>query len=328
MLAILVSMRAKFQLISVVVPVFNEAKGLDAFHTELNRVLQKIAQEKYEVIYCDDGSYDTTNKLIKHWCDKNPKIKLVTLARNFGKEIAVSAGLSVARGQAVITLDADGQHPVSLIPEFIKRWQNGSSVVIGLRTSNKKEGFIKKYGSKLFYGLFNRVMNLRLVPGATDFRLVDAVVLRDFLSMTERNRITRGMVDWLGYKKEYIEFNANPRLYGQAGYSFKKLFKLAIDSMISLSISPLYIAMYLGAIILPVSTVIGIAMLANEIAGDPLNWNATGSAYLMVLLLFLVGVILVSQGIIGLYLSHIHTETQNRPLFVIDQARSVGINEN
>lgn len=306
---------------------FNEAKGLDGLHKDLTQMLQKTVQQKYEIIYCDDGSYDGTNELIKRWCNKNPKVKLVTLARNFGKEIAVSAGLAAAKGQAVITLDADGQHPVSLVPEFIKRWQAGGKVIIGLRASNQKEGLIKKYGSRLFYGPYNKLMNLRLVPGATDFRLIDASVLRDFLRMTERNRITRGMIDWLGYEQEHIKFSANPRRHGHAGYSFKKLFKLAIDSMISLSISPLYIAMYLGIFILPISAVIGACLLVNELAGDPLGWNASGSAYLMVLLLFLVGVILVSQGIIGLYLSQIHTETQNRPLYVIDQERSVGIDE-
>ena len=145
--------------------------------------------------------------------------------------------------------------------------------------------------------------------------------------MTERNRITRGLIDWLGYDREYIKFSANPRIAGEAGYSFKKLLKLAIDSTISLSISPLYLSAYIGAFVLPVSTLLGVGMVINALVGDPLNLHATGGAYVLVLVLFLVGILLVSQGIIGLYLSHIHAETQNRPLYIIDKQRSVGFND-
>ena len=165
------------------------------------------------------------------------------------------------------------------------------------------------------------------MPRATDFRLIDKAIQREFKLMTERNRITRGLIDWLGYERDYIEFKASPRLSGEAGYSFKKLFKLAIDSAISLSISPLYITAYIGVVILPLSTLLGLFMLINLALGDPTNLHATGSAYLMVLVLFLVGILLVSQAIICLYLSHIHTETQNRPLYIIDKEGSANLNE-
>lgn len=307
---------------SFVVPVHNEHTGLVDFHKSLLEVIKRLAASSYELIYVDDGSTDGSSELISKLAEDNHHIQLVRLSRNFGKEIAVTAGIHQATGEAIIMLDGDGQHPVELIPQLISRWKTGSKVVIGVRSANQKEGFIKRYGSKLFYGIFNRSTGMKLMPRSTDFRLIDRVVQREFKRMTERNRITRGLIDWLGYDRDYIEFKAGPRLAGAAGYSFKKLFKLAIDSAISLSISPLYITAYIGAVILPLSTLLGLFMLINLALGDPASLHATGSAYLMVLVLFLVGILLVSQAIIGLYLSHIHTETQNRPLYVIDRENS------
>ena len=313
--------------LSVVVPVYNEVAGLPVFHESLLAAIHQAVQDSFELIYCDDGSSDGSSDVIQKWHRNNSRIKLLRLTRNFGKEIAVTAGIHEAIGDAVMTIDADDQHPVDLIPKFVQCWKDGAKVVIGLRTFNQKEGFIKRFGSKIFYKFFNRVAGMKLVPGATDFRLIDRSVQQQFSAMTERNRITRGLIDWLGYDREYIQFVANPRAAGEAGYSFRKLTKLAIDSMVSLSISPLYLAAYVGAFVLPVSILLGLFMLINAAAGDPLNLHATGSAYVMVLLLFLVGILLVSQGIIGLYLSHIHSETQNRPLYVIDKHKSVGLDE-
>lgn len=307
--------------VSVVVPVYNESGGLGRFHESLLKIL-KSAKRPYEIIYCDDGSTDSSPELIRKWAAKDPKIKLIRLSRNFGKEIAVTAGIHEARGQAIITVDADGQHPVELIPEFLAKWQAGSKVVIGVRTTNQKEGFTKRFGSKIFYRVINWLSGIKLVPGSSDYRLIDRTVQQEFNKMTERGRITRGLIDWLGYKRDYIEFKANARTSGTAGYSFNKLARLFIDSVISMSRSPLYISAYVGAVVLPLSILIGLFMLGNAAIGDPLNLRATGSAYLVVFLLFLVGMLLVSQGIIGLYLSHIHTETQNRPLYVIDKEGS------
>ena len=305
--------------LSVVVPVYNESAGLLAFHGSLLPIVEAAYPLAYEIIYCDDGSRDNSVALIKDLQKHNPRVSLLKLSRNFGKEIATTAGIDHAAGQMIIMLDADGQHPVELIPQFIARWQAGSRVVIGVRTANQQEGFVKRLGSKLFYSLVTHLTGIKLVAGSTDFRLIDRSVQREFMRLTERNRITRGLIDWLGYERSYIEFVANPRLAGEAGYSFKKLFKLAIDSMVSLSISPLYITAYIGVVILPAAVLIGVGMLVNLLLRDPIHLRATGSAYVMVLLLFLIGVLLVSQGIIGLYLSHIHTETQNRPLYIIDQ---------
>jgi glycosyltransferase involved in cell wall biosynthesis len=315
--------KSKDKLISFVVPVYNEAAGLAAFHKSLMAVIRKSLKNNYEIIYCEDGSTDGTADLITAWHARNKKVKLLRLSRNFGKEIATTAGINAVAGQAIITLDADGQHPVSLIPKFLERWQKGSKVVIGIRTANKNEGIVKHLGSKVFYGFYNRLTHLSLIPGSTDYRLIDRSVQQEFQKMTERNRITRGLIDWLGYDRDYIKFKAKPRQSGKAAYSFKKLFKLAIDSVVSMSLSPLYITAYIGAVVLPLAVIAGLIMLVNVLLGDPLGIHATASAYLVVLLVSLMGVVMLSQGIIGLYLSHIHTETQNRPLYIVDRDRSL-----
>jgi len=312
-------------LISIVVPLFNEGDGVETLHESLLRTLKDIKIDSYEIIYCNDGSTDATAAIINSLASSDHHVKVISLSRNFGKEIAITAGIHAARGQAIITLDADGQHPVELIPEFISRWKTGKKVVVGVRASNQGEGFVKRYGSRLFYKLFNRFTGITLLPGATDFRLIDKRVQHDFNRLTERNRISRGLIDWLGYEQDFVYFTANARISGESTYSHKKLFKLAIDSVVSLSISPLYISAYIGAFILPVSGLIGIGMLVNDILSDPLHLNATGSAYVTILILFLIGVLLISQGIIGLYLSHIHAESLNRPLYIIDHDKSKGI---
>jgi hypothetical protein len=196
--------------------------------------------------------------------------------------------------------------------------------VVGRRT-NRRASALKRLGSKLFYGAFRRMTGISIDPDTSDFRLIDKQVQVAFNKMTERNRITRGLIDWLGYERTYVEYQENQRMAGTSPYSFRKLFKLAIDSAISLSISPLYLTAYIGAIVLPLATLLGIGMIANYLLSDPLHVHATGGAYLMVLILFLVGILLVSQGIIGLYLSHIHTETQNRPLYIVDDRSTEGL---
>jgi dolichol-phosphate mannosyltransferase len=319
--------KSQSYVLSVVVPVYNEGAGIAGFHASLLGSIERADINNFEIIYVNDGSTDDSWAKLKVLAKDHSRVRVLSLSRNFGKEIATTAGLHAAVGHAIITIDADGQHPPELIPEFIERWQAGAKVVIGVRQSNQHEGLIKRFGSKVFYKTYNRLTGIKMIPGSSDYRLIDRSVQQEFVRMTERSRITRGLIDWLGYRREYIKFKANPRLGSAASYSFKKLLKLFVDSMVSMSKSPLYISAYLGAVILPLSTLIGLVMVVDAVLGDPLNLNASGSAYIVVLLLFLVGVLLVSQGIIGLYLSHIHTETQNRPIYIVDKERSINISE-
>lgn len=314
-------------LLSVIVPAFNEQLGIEEFHAGLSQLLNKNYLHKYEIIYCDDGSTDNTQSKILQIAKSDNSVKLIRLSRNFGKEIAITAGIQQARGQAILSIDADGQHPIELIPQFVDKWQAGAKIVVGKRLTNQEVGFFKNYFSSVFYKIINSLSGAKLEPGTTDFRLIDKTVQAEFIKLTERNRINRGLIDWLGYKPAYITFNAKSRLAGNPSYSFSKLIVLAIDSFISLSIKPLYISFFMGLFILPCSILLGTFMLGDALLGDPLLLNAKGTAYLAVLLIFLAGVILISQGVVGLYVSHIHAETQNRPLFIVDKENSFGISE-
>lgn len=309
-------------LLSIVLPVRDEQAGLTSFHKNLSAQLDKLHKYDFEIIYCNDGSRDGSLVRLRLLAKQDERIRIISLSRSFGKEIATTAGIQIAQGKAVLTLDSDGQHPVELIPKFIQAWQAGANVVVGVRTAYQRESLMKRVGSYCFYKFFNRMTGMSLVAGATDFRLIDQAVQTDFKQLTERNRITRGLVDWLGYERAYVNFVANPRRYDSPAYSFKKLLKLALDSMVSLSSSPLYVTAYIGAVVLPLSTLLGLVMGLNQLFGDPLNWHVTGSAYVVVLILFLIGILMMSQGIIGLYLSHIHSETQNRPLYVVNKEAS------
>jgi glycosyltransferase involved in cell wall biosynthesis len=313
--------------LSVVIPCYNEGLNVQPFYKELSTHLKSISTNyDYEIIYVNDGSRDNTLEELHAVAQKDKGVIVINLSRNFGKEIATTTGIHYAKGDAIMMIDADGQHPANLIPSFVQKWHDGAQVVIGVRVTNQKEGLIKKYGSKLFYAMFNKFTGTNLVPGSTDFRLIDKTVQAEFVKMTERNRITRGLIDWLGFKHDYIKFKANARMAGEASYSVKKLIQLAMNSFVSLSLAPLYFSVYAGLLVLPLSVAIGLFSIVEMLTGDPLSLNITGTAFLVILILFFVGVLLISQGIIALYLSHIHTETQNRPLFIIDKHTSRGIN--
>ncbi len=313
-------------LLSIVVPLYNESAALPSFHDSLLKEAEAVAPNSYEIVYCDDGSNDDTAQLVTQLHQDNPRVKLICLSRNFGKENALSAGLKLATGQAILTVDGDGQHPVELIPRFMGAWNDGAQVVVGVRSGSDGLGMFKKLQSKIFYKLFNKLSGQKLIPGSTDFRLIDQVVQQAFLELKESDRVTRGLIDWLGFRRQLIYFKAKPRQHGTATYSQRKLLILGLNSLVSLSRTPLYIFGYLGIFITSLSFVLGFAVFLEQILlNDPWGWNFTGTAMLGILLVFLVGVVLLSQGILSLYISLIHTQSKQRPLFVIDYQASVGI---
>jgi dolichol-phosphate mannosyltransferase len=312
-------------LLSVVVPVHNEAAGLREFHVSLIPVVRDIVEDNYEVIYCDDGSTDKTATIVRDLNIVDPNVKLVSLSRNFGKESALTAGIAAAKGQAIVMLDGDGQHPVDLLPKFFEAWKDGAQVVIGMRERNNGAGLFKRLCSTLFYKVFNRLTGQKLLAGSTDFRLIDQAVQQAFLTLPESDRITRGLIDWLGFKRAYIPFVASVRRHGDAAYSFGQLLRLGTNSFVSLSAKPLYIFGYLGVCITFASFLLGTTVFVEQLLlGDPLHWDFTGTAMLAIIILFLVGIVLLSQGMLSLYISHIHSQTKQRPLYVIDFAKSIG----
>lgn len=312
--------------LSVVVPVLNEAANVGPLYKALQPVLTGAVKDAYEIIFVDDGSTDATADLVARLHKKDKRVKLVSLSRNFGKEIALAAGINAAQGQAVLMMDGDGQHPVDRIPDFVKAWRGGAQVVVGVRNTNASEGWVKRYGSKLFYAVFNRISGFKMVPGSSDFRLIDQEVRREFIKLKEPNAITRGLIDWLGFKRSYIEYSANPRVAEKPRYVFGNLFRLAANSFVSMSPTPLYAFGYLGVFITGISLILGLCILIEQVLlGDPLGWNFTGTAMLSVLVLFLVGLVLVSQGVLALYISAIHSQTKRRPLYVVNRRASIGI---
>lgn len=306
-------------LISIVIPIYNESPNIAKLFKAINTAIVNIPL-KTELIVVDDGSTDDSLKKLEELSAELSNIYVVALARNFGKEIALTAGLSHAKGDAAIMIDADLQHPPRFIPKFIEKWQNGADVVVGIRTRPGKVNFFRKFASKTFYTTMNKISSTPIIPHATDYRLLDRQVIDEFLRFTERSRIVRGLIDWLGFKRDYVHFAANKRHAGKPSYTNKKLFEFALASFVSMSQIPLRFAGYLGAIIVILSGPIGIFMLVNIYFYNN-SFSFTGPAELGVLILFLIGITLINIGIMSIYIANIHSEVSNRPLYVIRRNR-------
>jgi dolichol-phosphate mannosyltransferase len=305
--------------ISLIIPIYNEEKNIPILYESVKKVIDGVPY-LWELIFVNDGSRDKSIDELKKIRDIDDRVKIIDFSRNFGKEIATTAGIEHCRGDACVMIDADLQHPVELIPEFIKHWENGAEVVVGVRKKNKGEGIVKRAGSYFFYKIINRISDMEIVSQATDFRLLDREVIDQFKIMTERNRMTRALIDWMGYKRQYINFEANKRLHGEASYSFWKLLRLAFNSVISFSLFPLRIAGYLGIIITILSGLLGLFIFVTRYVSGNLYFS--GPAILAVIILFLIGVVLICLGLIALYIANIHAEVSNRPLYIIRKSTS------
>lgn len=321
------NMNKKSVMISVAVPVYNESSGIEIFHKQLTDTLKKIVDDSYEVIYCDDGSTDKSRDIITKLCDKYTK--LIVLSRNFGKEYALTAAIKNSCGQAVLLIDADGQHPISAIPEFVASWKDGNEIVIGQRLLKDSESYKKQLQSKLFYYVLNKASSFKINPLDTDYRLLDRVVVDEYLKLNETDRISRGLIDWLGFTKSRVVIGRESRIAGKPSYSTKKLIKLSIDSLVSLSSFPLYILFLIGGLISLIAGLLGIIVFGEQILfKDPLQWKFTGTAMLSILTVFLVGIIILAQGMASLYIATIYNQVKRRPLYIIDKKKSIGIISN
>lgn len=303
--------------ISIVIPIYNEAPNVTPLYKTLTTIIHSLPHQ-FELIFVDDGSSDDSVKKLRQVAKEDKRAKVIELARNFGKEIAVTAGLHKAKGDAAIIMDADLQHPPELLPQFVKEWERGADVVVGVKKYSKDESWFKKVSSSGFYAILGKVTSATITPHASDFRLINRKVIDTFKTFTERNRITRGLIDWAGFDRRYIYFEAPPRLHGEAGYSYRKLFGLAMNSFTAYSMLPLKIASWLGWIILVVSSLLGtFVVIEKYILGDPMQLEIRGTAILAILLLFLVGVVLICLGFVALYIARIHEEVINRPLYIV-----------
>ena len=307
-------MESEKKLFSIIVPVYNEEKNISLFYAKIQLIL-KTLNYKWEIIFINDGSSDKSMLELEKIVEKDKQVKIIDFSRNFGKEVAVTAGINTCKGMACIILDADLQHPIEKIPEFIAKWEAGAEVVIGVREKNKGEGLVKKIGSYFFYKMINLISSMEIVTRATDYRLLDRVVIDEFNKLTEKNRMTRALIDWLGFRRTYVHFQANERMYGKPTYSFWKLVRLAFNSMISFSLFPLKLAGYLGIIITFFSGLLGLFIFINRYITNNLYFS--GPAILAVVILFLIGIVLICLGLIALYIANIHAEVTNRPMYIV-----------
>ena len=314
-------MKTKNPVFSIIVPVYNERDNIQWFYRELIEVSEKL-KKPFELVYVNDGSQDGSTSELEKLAKSDQRVINICLARNFGKEAATTAGLNFARGSAVIIIDGDGQHPPSLIPKMYAEWEKGQQQIIGVRTSTQKIGFVKKSTSKLFYYFAGKFGAKNISSNSTDYRLLDREVVDAFNRFGEKKRMTRSILDWTGFRTSYLPFEARERSFGKATYNFKSLLKLAINSYVGSTIKPLYLIGIFGLLISSLAFFAIIFVTVNDVLGDFLHLGVTGTATISLLVTFLVGLLMTAQGIVAVYIANIQTETQNRPIYIINKARS------
>jgi glycosyltransferase involved in cell wall biosynthesis len=297
--------------ISIVIPVLDEADGLDELHRRLRAALDGI---DHEMVYVDDGSSDGSAALIEGFAAAGPGVTLVKLSRNFGMEVAMSAGLDYARGAHVVLMHADLQDPPELVPEMLRAAHGGADVVYARRIG-RDESWVKRMLATAFYGLMQRLARVPYQGQAGDFRLLSRRVVDTLREMPERRRFLRGMVAWVGYEQVPIEYRRAGRVTGR-GASYHQLFRLAAEAFASFSDVPLALSAYAGLVTAAVATIAAAVILLATIAG----WlTASLGVWTLVVVLFLGGVQLISVGILGRYLARVHEQTLRRPLYLVDR---------
>ena len=300
--------------LSVVVPVFNEASGLDALHERVSSTLRH-AGVAYEIVLVDDGSRDGSWERMAALAERDPHLVLVRLSRNFGHQVAITAGLDHACGEAVVVMDADLQDPPEVVPQMIERWRAGYDVVYGRRERRLGEGLFKRATASLFYRLVRRLTAVEIPADTGDFRLMSRRAVEAFRSLQERNRFVRGMVAWVGFRQTAVDYVREARHAGETKYPVRKMVRFAGDAIFSFSHVPLRFATGLGL----ASSTAGFGYAVYAILARVLGWpTVQGWASLMVAIIFLVGVQLISLGIIGEYIGRIYDEVKARPLYLTD----------
>jgi len=302
---------------SIVIPIYNEQESLPALVDRLRPVLDKL-DGPAEVVLVDDGSRDASYPMMIDVNRRDPRFKIVQLSRNFGHQIAITAGMDVASGQAVIVMDADLQDPPEVILELAERWQEGYEVVYAVRERRDGETVFKRRTATLFYGLQRRLAEIEQPVEVGDFRLVDRRALDAFLQMRERNRYVRGMFSWIGFRQTAVPYSRASREAGNSKYPLRKMVRLAFDGFIGFSTAPLRLALSLGLLVALGSVLYGIVLIALKLSGVS---QVSGYASLLVTITFLAGVQLTVVGMVGQYVARIYDEARGRPLYLVREAR-------
>lgn len=299
--------------LSIILPLYNESTHIYNTINIINDYINSL-NLNYEILVIDDGSRDDTYDILKKILLEIKEIKIIKLSRNFGKEYAICAGLDLCQGDACIVMDADLQHPPSLISEMVQYWRSGYDIVECIKVSRGKEKIHIKLGSKIFYGLLKRLSGFDL-DGASDFKLLDKKVINSWRSLNERNTFFRGLSVWLGYNRIQIPFEVAERAGGNTHWSILSLAKLAISALTSFSSVPLQLITIMGNVFLIIATVLSIEVLSFKILGK----SVSGFTTVILLLLFIGSILMISLGIIGSYVAKIYEEIKYRPRYIIER---------
>jgi glycosyltransferase involved in cell wall biosynthesis len=299
---------------SVIVPVFNEEAVIPVLLHRLDALLDSL-DGPAEAIFVDDGSRDAGGIVLRARAESDPRYRYIGLSRNFGHQIAISAGMDAAAGDAVIVMDADLQDPPEVVHEMVARWREGFEVVYARRLSREGDAAFKRWTASAFYRLLGRISSVDIPRDVGDFRLIDRKVLEAFRAMPERDRFVRGMFAWLGFRQTEVAFHRAPRAAGETKYPLWKMIRLAVSGALSFSDTPLRLAIWTGFAVSAVAVLYGLYVAVRWIGGDPslvAGWSST-----IVVMSFLFGVNMILTGIVGLYVGRIHAEVKQRPLYVV-----------
>jgi polyisoprenyl-phosphate glycosyltransferase len=303
------------QRISVVVPAYNEELVINETHKRLNDALSSIAAD-YEIIYVNDGSRDKTIEILKEIGAKDSHVRILNFSRNFGHQVAVTAGIQHATGDAVVLIDADLQDPPELIKEFVRKWQEGYDVVYAIRKSRAGETWFKKITAAIYYRTLRKLIDIEIPLDTGDFRLMSRKVVDSLNAMPERHRFIRGLVSWVGFKQIGVEYERQERFAGETKYPLKKMIKFALDGITAFSYKPLQLASWLGVYAALIGFVGILAIIALKFLTEV---TVQGWSSLMVVVLFIGGVQLGILGIMGEYLGRIYDEVRGRPLYLLQE---------
>jgi polyisoprenyl-phosphate glycosyltransferase len=306
--------------LSVVIPVYNEELIIDTLYHRLHQAVSQIS-DNYELIFVNDGSKDGTLVKLLALTRQDERVFYINFSRNFGHQIAVTAGLDACRGEAVVIIDGDLQDPPELIPELYAKYREGNEIVYAKRRARKGESLFKKMSAKLFYRILRRLTSVNIPVDTGDFRLIDQKVVHYLKLMPEQNKFLRGQIAWLGFRQAEVLFDRDERKHGKTGYSFGKMMRLAMDGITGFSDKPLQVVTRLGfAFSLMAVLIILYALYAHLV----LDRTITGWTSLIISSMFIGGVQLISIGVIGEYISRINKNVQNRPLYIVDQTNCGG----
>ena len=301
--------------ISAIIPSYNEQDNVGLMYERMTKTLSKISPD-YEIIYINDCSKDQTLLRIKELAAKDTHVKYLSFSRNFGHQIAVSAGLDYCSGKAVVIIDGDLQDPPELIKQMYEKYKEGYKVVYARRTSREGETWFKKATAKIFYRLLASMTSIDIPVDVGDFRLIDQVIVKHLRNMPEKSKYIRGQISWIGYKQTFVNYHRDARIYGKTNYPLRKMLRFALDGITAFSDKPLKIASGLGIVAAIVSL---LALVYALVAHFCFNSTVTGWTSLILSVLFIVGVQLITIGIIGEYIARINNDVRNRPLYILEE---------